>query len=344
MSDFAATPETGPADSSSSMSSVLAEFATEAPPKEDAVNDVVSELVKETEDASHAKAPDADESATDPTEPDDVTNDDPPEETPDPDEPKHKVKVNGEELEVPLSELLKGYSRTEDYKSKTMALADERRALDTAKTTVEADVRGQYANELKQIADIFEATDPILAEAKTINWEQLKQNDPATFVTYSDAVQQRLQMLEQARGQIKGIEAERAQQAEAAETQERQTRLAQSADKIIAAMPELAEEGKFSAFAGEAIDYLREIGFSQDELHEAVDDRALIMADKARKWDAQQKARAALPGRKIVTKSAVRPLTSDASDPSRATAAKITSGMSRDARLSSVLSEFMKDQ
>src|ERR1700752_3603520 len=45
----------------------------------------------------------------------------------DPGEPRHTVKVDGESLEVPLSELIKGYQRGADYTRKTMRLADERR-------------------------------------------------------------------------------------------------------------------------------------------------------------------------------------------------------------------------
>ena len=42
------------------------------------------------------------------------------------DEPKYQVTVAGQQMEVPLSELLKGYSRTSDYTRKTQLLAQER--------------------------------------------------------------------------------------------------------------------------------------------------------------------------------------------------------------------------
>ena len=41
-------------------------------------------------------------------------------------EPKYSVTVAGQQMEVPLSELLKGYSRTADYTRKTQSLATER--------------------------------------------------------------------------------------------------------------------------------------------------------------------------------------------------------------------------
>jgi hypothetical protein len=45
---------------------------------------------------------------------------------------KFKVKVDGEELEVPLDELLAGYQRQSDYTRKTQALAEERKRIEQA--------------------------------------------------------------------------------------------------------------------------------------------------------------------------------------------------------------------
>lgn len=348
MQDSTATPETGPVDAPASIESVLAEFGTDAPPA-DKTEEVLAEFkVKDTEDEGQAEeAPDAEESATEPTESDEEPNDDTPDEeaddTPPADEPVHKVKVNGEEVDVPLSELLKGYSRTEDYKSKTMALADERRALDQAKATVEHDVKLQYANELKQQIDAFEALDPVLAEARQIDWERLKAEDPATFVQYSDAVNQRIAMIEQHRGKVAQIESERVQQMQAEEQSERAQRMDTAANKIVELMPELAEGNAFQEFATDNIGYLREIGFTPDEINDAIDDRALVMADKARRWDALQKAKTGLPAKRIVPKSQVKAMTSDASDSTRSSRAKLRPGASRDEAVSFALKELMKE-
>lgn len=346
MQEITATPETGPVDAPASMEDVLSEFEA-GNPKADATEEVVAELVKETEDEGQAdEAPDAEESATDPTdeaeEPEEETPEEPEEEAPSGEDPIHKVKVNGEELEVPLSELLKGYSRTEDYKAKTMALADERRALDTAKATVEADVKAQYANELKQKIDTFEALDPVLAEARQIDWDRLKREDPATFVEYSDAVNQRLQLIQQHRDEVARIDKERAEQAQAVEQAEREQRLSIAANKIVETMPELASEEKFTEFATTNIGYLREIGFTPDEINEAIDDRALLLADKARRWDALQRAKQGLPAKKVVPKSQVKPLTSDASDSSRSSR-RLPPKNNREARVNFVIEEFMKE-
>ena len=49
-----------------------------------------------------------------------------------------KVKVDGQEIEVPLKEALDGYSRTSDYTTKTQALAQQRQQLERAAAIQEA--------------------------------------------------------------------------------------------------------------------------------------------------------------------------------------------------------------
>ncbi len=352
MQDSTATPETGPVDAPASdstpMSDVLKELYEDAPPA-DTIDEVVAELkVKDTESEGQAEeAPGAEESATDPIEPDEEAEEATPEaedgETPTADDPTVKVKVNGEEVEIPLSEALKGYSRTEDYKAKTMALADERRQVEAQKATVERDVKLQYANELKQQIDAFEALDPVLAEARQIDWDRLKAEDPATFVQYSDAVQQRIALIDGHRAKIAQIESERAQTLEAEAQAEAAQRMELAANKIVELMPELKEGTAFQEFATTNIGFLREVGFTPEEISEAVDDRVLIMADEARRWRALQKAKTGLPAKKIVPKSQVKPMTSDASDSSRSSQARLKPGASRDEAVAFALRELKKE-
>lgn len=327
-----ATPETGPVDASDPIDDIIAEIGDDEP-QADATDQVVEELVKGTEEDGQPETdPETEESATDPIE----TDEDPEEATPEAEttaeDPIHKVKVNGEDLEVPLSELLKGYSRTEDYKSKTMALADERRQVEAQRATVEQDVKLQYANELKQTIDLFESIDPVLAEARNLDWNRLKQEDPATFVAMSDAVQQRLNLIEQHREQVRQIEQQSQQQSQEQLQQEFAQRLEVSANKIVEAMPELAEGDNFQRFATDNIGFLRETGFSPEEINDALDERVLMLANDARQWRALQRAKQALPANKIVPKSKAKPMKSDASDSSRSSKPRFPGNASRETK------------
>lgn len=341
--DFTATPETGPVDAPASLESVTAEFEagnTEAPAN--AIEGVVQELVNEAEgkgdaEAVEAEAPTTEEDATEPAdeaaEPEEST----------PEEPTYSVKVNGEEIAVPLSELLKGYSRTEDYKAKTTAVAEQRRELEAKATSIEADVKAAYANQLEEATNLFAKFDPVLAEANRIDWAALKQADPAAYVQAQDAVQERLTAIQQMQAEVarqRGeVQQNQTQQAE----QERAQRFDAAANKIVEAMPELADEAKFATFANEAVSFLRNDGFTADEIADSLDHRVLMLANDARQWRAHKAAQQSLPEKKVVPRSAVKSLVTDGSG-SRATPPRFPANASRDRKADWVVKQILSEE
>ena len=68
--------------------------------------------------------------------------------------PTYTVRVDGEELEVPLPELIAGYSRQADYTKKTQALASQRQEL-TAETEQVRQERQQYAAALPRLEELI---------------------------------------------------------------------------------------------------------------------------------------------------------------------------------------------
>lgn len=302
-----ATPETGPVDAPASLESVTAEFEAGGEAPVDALESITQELVNEAEGTGEAEqAPDTEDDATDPT--DEAP--EPPEG--DPNEQKFTVKVNGEEREVPLTELLNGYSRTEDYKAKTMALADERRNLEAQKGSLEVNLKAEYASHLETATNLFAKFDPVLAEAQRIDWAALKQADPAAFIAAQDAVNERLTAIQQMNAQV----AQTREQAQAAQAKEAETERAErfdaAATEVVKAMPELADEAKFATFAKDSVEFLRTEGFTQEEIADSLDHRVLMLANDARQWRAHKAAQASLPEMKVVQRSAVRPLKTDA--------------------------------
>lgn len=320
----AATPETGPADADASAESIAAEILAdvdkEAPASD--VEDVEQEQVNETESDGQAdEAPEVEDDATEPDESPDETDDGTPEADDEADafaallasnpDLKVKVKVNGEMIEVPLSELPDGYSRTEDYKAKTAAVAEERRQVEAERQRVETEVSEKYANQLEEATNLFAQWDPVLQEARQINWEALKQADPAAYVAAQDAVNERLNAIQRMNSHVEQTRAQYQQQQQLQQEQERAQRFDQAADEIVKLRPELADEAKFKAFAGEAVQTMKEYGFAGEEIVDALDHRVLKLVDDARQWRAQKAARASLPEKRVVPKSVVKPLTSD---------------------------------
>jgi hypothetical protein len=97
---------------------------------------------------------------------------DPDEDEEQPDEDTYLVKVGGEDVEVTLTELMKGYSRNEDYTRKTMQLSEERKSLEEATQQVHQE-RAQYA----QMLPVLNAQIQAGLEQEP-DWDTLYQQNP----------------------------------------------------------------------------------------------------------------------------------------------------------------------
>jgi hypothetical protein len=282
MDETVATPEAAPAESPAVENDALAAFlAEDDTPQADTEGNGQS---SEEEPANEVEAQEAEDGVN--------------EESPPVDDLKYKVKVRGEEIEVPLNELLNGYSRTEDYKAKTAEVAELRRQAAT-----------EYADKLEQQVQLFASLDPILSAAQSIDMAQLAQEDPATYVQFEAQYKQRVQALQQAQAQIESVR----QEQQARQQAELQSFYQQQRDALFAARPELQDQAKLQAFGTGVSEYLKGLGFSPDEITATNDHRALLVADKARLWDEYQKARSTAETKKVAPKQAptLKPVASE---------------------------------
>ena len=324
MDNETATPETGPVDVDASIDSILAEIETPADQNDD-VDAILSELANETENEGQPATDPEDEGAEAETVVEAEES-----EIEAPQDKIYQVKVNGETLDVTETELLAGYSRTTDYKQKTAEVPEQKRGLETER----AGMASEYVSELKRATDLFEATDPVLSEARRTNWEQLRQTDPAYYGQLRAAVDERLATIGAHRQEMGRI-SEAVRENEAAKAAD-ETRT--EMELLFSAMPELREPEKQSAFAKETNDYPAQAGFSEEDVAEIGDHRAFVMVDKARRWDAHLKAIASLPAKKVVSVSDVKALKTDGS--SSAPINRLKPGASRDAKLDWALREI----
>lgn len=88
---------------------------------------------------------------------------------------KHRLKVDGEDVEVTLDELKKGYSRTADYTRKTQELAGHRKALET-ETVAARQERAQLAQNLKLLDEAIAEITP-----KEPDWAEIARNHPDKY-------------------------------------------------------------------------------------------------------------------------------------------------------------------
>jgi hypothetical protein len=186
------------------------------------------------------------------------------------------VKIDGQEKQVPLAEVLKSYQLEQHVNQKSMAVSQE-------KTTFEAErqaSRTLMAQQVQQAAQLGTiAQQMINQDYARINWDALRVQNPAEFAALQQDFQQRQQQVaqfQQAVSQRQAIEA-------AQQQQEQQAGLVRERERLLAARPEWRDEAKFAPERESMIKYGRTVGFSDAEMGALMDHRyMLVLHDAAR--------------------------------------------------------------
>jgi len=259
------------------------------PESEEAQPEEVEESTEEIQDESSEEvSEEEDESIEDEEESEEELDEDEDEEEPGLNT-TYAVKVDGEEVEVSLDELISGYSRQSDYTRKTQELASQRNEM--------AQLQQQWASEISQAqAERQQYIDALgqfvqnamggLEQFQNVDWENLRQTDPIAFVTKKEELREAQDRVRQA--QEEQGKALQKQQEETAKL--RQLAVQEEHAKLVAAVPEWNEPEKRNQMASELSTYAIEQGFTKEELRELIDHRSLLVLMKAQKYDALQKS------------------------------------------------------
>lgn len=187
-----------------------------------------------------------------------------------------KIKAGEEELEVSGEELTKGYQRQADYTRKTQALAEERKALEAEKAQI-SQLQQRYLETLQKQGD------GALAKFKDVDWARLRQEDPDEYVLKRAEYQEAQEQAHKAQAEQRQIMEEQQKQIQAQwqEYVQQQNQELSGPNGIPGwADPEKGAEVR-SALRGYALN----LGFTEDEVNQLADAKALKVLDKARRYD-----------------------------------------------------------
>lgn len=208
------------------------------------------------------------------------------------DDPLVKIKVNGEEVEIPLSELKNGYQRQADYTRKTMEVAEQRKAAEAEAQKAQSE-RTQYSQNLQRMQAQLEVA---LQEQQGLDWEQLIQADPQEYLRQKHLFEQR-----QAAWQQNQQEQQRLSQIEQAqEVQRRQDYLKHQQAELLAKLPDWSDPKKAQAESSAIRSYLIEQGYAEDMVNSLAEANMVITARKAMLYD-QMIAKAQATQKKVAT-------------------------------------------
>ncbi len=168
-------------------------------------------------------------------------------------------------------------AKGKDYTQKTQALAEQRKAIEAEKAAVDQakTLRDQYAQRLEMIEQVLKQQEP----QEDLN--ALKESDPIGYAVKVAEQQQRQQ-------QLYAIQAEKqrlALQQQTEHQQRLQQLVAEEQQKLAQAIPEFADPQKGNVVRTEIRDYAKQVGFTDDDLAQVYDSRAVLTLWKASQYD-----------------------------------------------------------
>lgn len=208
------------------------------------------------------------------------------------DDPLVTVKIDGKEVEVPLSELKNGYQRQADYTRKTMEVSEQRKAAEAQLQQARAE-REAYAANLQKMQVQLEGA---LQEQQKTNWEELLQSDPVEYLRQQHLAQARQAQLQQVYQEQQKVLAQ--QQAEQQHALARH--LNEQQQELLAKLPEWKDDAKAKAEKVAIREYLMSQGYDEQSVNNVADARAVVMARKAMLYD-QMISKASAAAKKVST-------------------------------------------
>lgn len=196
--------------------------------------------------------------------------------------PRYKVKASGEEVEVELDELIKGYQQGADYTKKSQALAEQRKAIEAERQHLE------YVKQERQAyAQKLQALDSFLSQQNQgVNLDVLKETDPIGYAVAVAEQSQREKQLAVVRNEQQRL----AQQQQSEQQASLQNHLRQESEKLTSLIPELATP-QGDAVRKQIRDYAKSIGWTDQELSQLYDSRAVVTLYNGMKYQQLQKSK-----------------------------------------------------
>ena len=245
---------------------------------------------------------------------------------------RYRVKAAGEDKEVTLDELIKSYQLGTDYTKKSQAVAEERKVVEAERQRIDEarQLRDQYAERLQMIEQMLNQQQP------EENLEYLKETDPIGYAVKVAEMSQKEKQLMQVRAERERISQ---QQEYDRQSQLRQT-ISVEAEKLVAALPEYADPEKGELIRKDIRTYGKQAGFSDNELANVYDSRAVLTLWKAMQYDKLQSSKSGITKKVSEAPKAIKPGVSRPRDSNSEELKKLKARAKNSGRVSDAASVF----
>lgn len=235
------------------------------------------------------------------------------------------VKIDGKAVQIPLKEAVEGYQRQADYSRRMNQLKEQRQQFDQEVSAVrsERQVYSQLLGSLQAQLRTEMSQEP--------NWAELYATDKAEFAAQRELWRDRQE-------RFAAAQAEQVRLYETAQLQERkhlETIVTHGRDYLLKVKPEWKDTKRWESDRKALRDYGQKIGFSDEELSQAYDPRAIVVLEKAMRYDRlmsnRPKPQAQAEGPKQIRSSGMSPAPKGTADVKRMKARLAQSGSVDDA-------------
>lgn len=225
----------------------------------------------------------------------------------------YTVKVDGQEEDVTLAELIKGYSRQSDYSRKTNQLSVERKAFETEQSSVQAE-RAKYAQLLPTLEQALLDLDKLDAKP---NFDELIKRDPQKGLT---AEREWNKHNEKRQARLNALKAERQQfyqEQEKREAEEFEKYLKTQQARLPELIPRWADEKVAAAEREKIAKWVVDKGYLSDEEVGTISSAgAVALMQMAYSYD-QGQTKAKTSRKKRTTKRSIKPGSANQNPPNR---------------------------
>ena len=235
-----------------------------------------------------------------------------------------KVRSDGVDLDVTLDELISGYSRQSSFTKKSQSLAEDRKSFES-----EIAEARQLRSQAIEVLESAKTVQPQQAPKTPEYWQDLKDSDPMQFMLERDDMREA-----QMQGQMRE---QQINQLRSQEDQEQQANLekyiSSQRDQLSTLIPEWSDEKIASSERKAIVEYGKGVGFTDKELGEAYDSRAVATMRKAMLYDKLTQKRGTLkPSHRTSMKAGSQSINPSSTSSKKASARLQKSGSVEDAQ------------
>ena len=181
-----------------------------------------------------------------------------------------KTRSDGKDKFAPIDELVSSYQMIGHINNQNMEVAELRKQYQQKISTLD----DGYQSKVKEAEDLAAIAMGVLnADFNTVNWNELKQDDPTEYVLKKQEFEERQRQIAQAYQQIQSKRTEAPTVDTAAEK-----------EKLLSFVPEWADQSVVDKDWSIMVNYATNIGYSADELGKINDHKLMVILRDAAKF------------------------------------------------------------